>query len=166
MQIFTLNLVLNASAGCFTGTAIASLPVSWRGYSNPPRLQQLNPHLGQAALSRGASPAGSSPGLLLSYFHTPLTAVIWRTLGKVLTVFSSFPPKNKKKKSTEKKTSRILNLRRAFSITLYIITFNLLPADYKVFFLTMCFKENCITFNSKEHTQSPLIFTPAINFVH
>lgn len=61
--------------------------------------------------------------------------------------------------------TRILNLRRVIPITLSISTFSLLIADHKVSF-TFVFQRKTIIFTSKEQTQPPLFFTPAIDFVH
>lgn len=109
--------------------------------------------------STDPSPAQQDP---LPHPHTAIAAAIRRDLGEVLTGFPSSSPKTHQ---IYRKKGRILNLRRVISITLSVITFSLLTADYKVFF-NHVLQRKPIIFTSKELNQPPLIFTPAINFVH
>lgn len=80
MQIFTLYLVLNTLAGCYTRKEIASLRFLKR-FQQSTKVPAIKPSPGPVY---GESPAGSPPWL--SPLHAPLNAAIQSRLGKVLTV--------------------------------------------------------------------------------
>lgn len=133
MQIFTLNLVLNALAECFIGKATASLCFLTR-LQQSTKAPAIKPSPGPASLSEGGQPSRKpslATALPLLTLHSVLRS--GEDWAKYLLFFPSSPQK-KKNNQIYRKNPRILNLRRAISITLYIITFNLLTADYKVFF--------------------------------
>lgn len=116
------------------------------------------------------SPGATDPALIP---HLPSRIPPTPTLHQLLqsgkswvkySLFSAFPSSPKNQPNLQQKT-RILNLRRVIPITCSINTFSLLTADYKVFFNHVLQRKQII-FTSKEHTQAPLFFTLAINFVH
>jgi len=104
MQIFTLGLAANAPAGRFTGRAGAALPL-------PEEVPAAQPHPEQPEPSRKPSPAIALP---------PSHSTYCCNLGKAWqstycsSLFSSKSNNNLKK---YRKTPRILNIRRAISIT-------------------------------------------------
>lgn len=157
MQIFTLPLVLKVLDGCFAGKATASLAVSC-GVTAP----AVKASAGQAASATAGSPGGSPPWLLLSHLHTRCGDL--QKAGQRPSGFFFFPLLSLQKNYIfREKNPRLLNLRRAISITLYIITSNLLTADYKVFFNHMLQRKR-VTFPPKNTPSCAL--TPAIHWAH
>lgn len=130
----------------------------------PRFLQRLQrPTTGQAASARAGSPAGSPPWLPLSHFHTRCCNL--QKAGQKTLFFSSPPPLPPKNYRFREKTPRLLNLRRAISITLYIITSNLLTADYKVFFNHVLQREWHHS-SPTEHARPPLCHLQSLPLTH
>lgn len=106
------------------------------------RLQQsteapaIKPSPGPACPQQGlTAPQEALPGYCSPTFTLHFVLQSGEGWAKYLLVFLLPLKKNKTKyKFTQKNLPRISNLRRAISITFYIITSNLFTADYKVFF--------------------------------